>query len=305
LELLPELDFKISQVDSAVRIICPETILTESQTDDHDLKRFKRFRLIELKGLFDQLLEDICVFLKSASEHVELMQLSSGGLFEEYDDEAHLQATSEQTFHWVNCMIKLLKRSELDIAEDCRQPSVAAIDVLFEDTFNIVAPNAPKVIFLQSRLTRPPIIELTLLTLPILKLFKLFFKKLSKDGLNNKKSLNLPSFTQMNSNQLESLSQSARKILADLSEIMRFLMEADLMAAAWPPIDYRSIIKMAERLPTHFEPTLLSVVLYLIPLINHQSDQKYYQTWFVTWNILINTAIHNFLRLARSLIEQP
>ncbi|KAA1117880.1 hypothetical protein PGT21_026286 [Puccinia graminis f. sp. tritici] len=145
------------------------------------------------------------------------------------------------------------------------------------------------------------IIELAKLSIPIIKLFKLFFKKLSREGMNNKKSLKLPLFTQMNSNQIESLSQSAGKISGDLSELVRLLTQADLTLAREPnTIDNRPIIKIAGRLPTHFDGPLLSIVLYIVPLIDPLSDQDYYHTWFVTWNILINSAIHNFLQLART-----
>ncbi|EFP74952.1 uncharacterized protein PGTG_01545 [Puccinia graminis f. sp. tritici CRL 75-36-700-3] len=304
LELLPELDFQVSQVDSAVRMICPGTLSTESQTDDHDLKRFKRFRLIGLKEMLDQLLSEICVFLHSASEYIETMDLSSGGLFEEYDDENNPQAESEQACYTANRMIKHLNRSELDVAEGCWAGALDALDELFKNTFSIVTPNAPETSPLRRKLVRQPVIQLTQLTLPIIKLIKLFFKKLSKDGMNHKRRLKLPSFTQMNSHQLDSLSKSAGKIAVELNEIVLLLTQADLAIAEWHRIHFQSIIKIAERLPTHFEPALLSVVLYLIPLVAPPSDQKYYQTWFVTWNILINTALHNFRRLARSLNEE-
>jgi hypothetical protein len=216
-------------------------------------------------------------------------------------NESRFHSSYRQALRWIRFTISQLKGSELDVVEECRQIPILSIDKLLQDTLSILTPSAPKTRYFQRKLSQEPIIELTKLSIPIIKLFQLFFKKLSREGMNSKKSLKLPLFTQMNSNQIESLSQSAGKISGDLSELVRLLTQADLSIAREPnTIDNRPIIKIAERLPTHFDGPLLSIVLYIVPLIDPLPDQNYYHTWFVTWNILINCAIHNFLQLART-----
>ncbi|EFP74960.1 hypothetical protein PGT21_026319 [Puccinia graminis f. sp. tritici] len=280
LELLPELDSRISQLDSAVRILCPERLFIENQRDDHDLKEFKRFRLIDLEESFHQLHRDICSFLNTASEHIQQMELSTVRLvvLDGPDDEVNdLQAASQQAFHSIDYMIKHFEGSELDVAEDRRAYAVADIDQLLKNTLSIVTPNAPKSSPSQRKLMCPRAIQLTLLIIPIIKLFKLFFKKLSKDGLNmNPKRLKLPKFRQMNSIQLDSLSRSAGMIHGGLSSLVHLLTQADPATLEGPcsAPRYLFFAGVVERLPPNFEPALLSVVLHLIPLIDDPSDQN-------------------------------
>ncbi|KAA1099889.1 hypothetical protein PGT21_023891 [Puccinia graminis f. sp. tritici] len=300
LEIIPELDSTLSQIHFSTLIVCPGTLFSASQTNDQDLKEFKTFRLIKLKGTIDHMLWNLCSVCNSASIHIEIIELSTGGLFM-HVNESSFYGSYRQALRWIRFTISQLKGSELDVVEECRKIPVLSIDKLLQDTLSILTPSAPKTRYFQRKLTQQAIIELTKLSIPIIKLFKLFFKKLSREGMNNKKSLKLPLFTQMNSNQIEALSQSAGKISGDLSELVRLLTQADLTLAREPnTIDNRPIIKIAERLPTHFDGPLLSIVLYIVPLIDPLSDQDYYHTWFVTWNILINCAIHNFLQLART-----
>jgi hypothetical protein len=60
--------------------------------------------------------------------------------------------------------------------------------------------------------------------IPIIKLSRLFFRKLARDGLNKKP---LKSFTDMNSHQLKTLSESAAYISGNLHGIVISIEEFD------------------------------------------------------------------------------
>ncbi|KAA1117884.1 hypothetical protein PGT21_026460 [Puccinia graminis f. sp. tritici] len=305
LEIQPELDFNLSEIDSAALIVCPGSIHSTTQTDlnDQELKEFKTYRLIELDGMINFTIHNICSIFHDAPEKIEQMQLSTGQLFDEWDGDlvsAH-EDSSRTAVEWIGYTIRHLKGSELDVVEDCGRCARPGIDELLDRVISIVDPTIPPTRFSHRRLIRQPIIQLTKLIIPIIKLVQLFFKKLSKAGLNNKKSLNLPAFTQMNSNQLKALSRSAGKFYRDLNELVRLLTDADARIGEALVIDHQLLIQTAQRLVINLEAPLLSIFLYFIPLINHLPDQNFYHTWFVTWNILINAAVHNFVQLARNL----
>ncbi|WAQ85320.1 hypothetical protein PtA15_5A895 [Puccinia triticina] len=189
----------------------------------------------------------------------------------------------------------------MDAIEDCATRAVGAIGRQLGHLIGLINPAAPRRYpFLSRPLSHQPIINLATKATPLIKLTQLFFKKLSKHGIMNCRTL--PSFTPMNSYQLERLCQSAENVSPCLEELLISLGELDTTLEDRRLDTLLPIItKSAEDTASTLSASLLSVVLYLIPLIDSLPEQNYYQSWFATWNTQINIAVRNVVQVARDL----
>ncbi|POW04041.1 hypothetical protein PSTT_10696 [Puccinia striiformis] len=201
-----------------------------------------------------------------ASELIQQMRLTSGKPVDDYDinffknrlDICILPATD-----WIQSTIDRLKASDFDM-----------------------------------KYVRDPVIQLAKLVIPIFKLSRIFFKKLSKRGLNNER---LPVFTEMCSNQIECLVKCAAEVSDDLLQLTVHLDFANRDRGVVTSLEF---IELATTLKARFESPLLLVVLYIIPFIPDNESlnvQNYYRNWCLTWNNQMSLAIHNFECAAKSL----
>ncbi|PLW15437.1 hypothetical protein PCASD_20373 [Puccinia coronata f. sp. avenae] len=104
-------------------------------------------------------------------------------------------------------------------------------------------------------------IPLAELLIPIIKLSRLFFKKLAKDGLNKTP---LKPFTDMNSYQLTRLGDSAGRMSCDLDAIVRCIKESDDYDEADTTLE---VMQTINRIRYAFDSHLLLVILYIVPLL--------------------------------------
>ncbi|KAH9466741.1 hypothetical protein Pst134EA_000587 [Puccinia striiformis f. sp. tritici] len=194
---------------------------------------------------------------------------------------------------------------ESDIVEDHWRISTFRIDNLLHELLILVDPTVYPThhsINEKRRFVLQPVIELTKSLITIIKLCRLFFKKLSQQGMNKKQ---LPLHTDMNSKQIKCLCELAEDVYADFLEIV--LLFLDVETAETVPSRHmikRHMIKIAERVANRFEAPWLLVLLHLVPLIpdtGGRSEQSYYKEWFTTWHTQIIVALHNFDRLATML----
>ncbi|OAV93153.1 hypothetical protein PTTG_12559 [Puccinia triticina 1-1 BBBD Race 1] len=151
-------------------------------------------------------------------------------------------------------------------------------------------------------LQHKPIIHLARLFIPIFKLCKIFFVKISKRGMNSKR---LPLFTKMSSEQIESLANSIGDINCDLIKFFYQLHEADQTPGAAAGEEF---VKLATQLKTYFETLKCLMQLHYLPMIpdnNGLQDRTYYSSWFVTWDTHFQLSIHNFKQAAQSLHDTP
>ncbi|EHS62517.1 uncharacterized protein PGTG_20638 [Puccinia graminis f. sp. tritici CRL 75-36-700-3] len=153
----------------------------------------------------------------------------------------------------------------------------------------------------RSKLSREPVFHLAKLAIPLIKISKLFFTKLSKCGLNKTR---LPLFTEMASEQIESLANSLGQVTRDIIELGGLLPKADDGDATG-----QDFVKIADKLRSRYEAPLVALLLYVIPSIPDSDDgfptQSYYRTWLVTWNTQRILATVNFINAAKLLDPNP
>jgi hypothetical protein len=296
MEIQPELDYTITQIDCAFLVICPETFSADVRTGDQGLERFKGYRLVELKKEFLFALKKICVVFQTNSMYIQQMRPSRRGFFDDVNI-SDCKAVTKDAVYWIEHTIKHLRRSEMDIIANKAKRAVCELDSQLIDLISLVDPNAPAGRCRFEVLAHQPLIHLAKLAIPIMKLSNLFFKKLSQLRMNCQAP---PLFTQMNSVQLKSLCESTDSVTINLSGLMHEFSEVDT-TFEHQAVDIRSFTHTVEQITTCLESPLLSVLLYLVPLTNNLPDENYYQSWFATWNTTINNAIHKFVQAAKNL----
>ncbi|PLW48292.1 hypothetical protein PCANC_12892 [Puccinia coronata f. sp. avenae] len=134
-----------------------------------------------------------------------------------------------------------------------------------------------------------PYIQLAQSLLPMIKLIRLFFNKLSAYGKET-----FPIFTEIHLDQLESIQKLPRKIL----HWLRKLLKQFNFAAKHPrpePLHARTVTSLKDCL----EPSLLIISHHFILLTstpNSLAAQNSFMNWYINWCKQFNVAMHNSRR---------
>ncbi|OAV90777.1 hypothetical protein PTTG_12349 [Puccinia triticina 1-1 BBBD Race 1] len=289
-----------------------ETASQPTQSDDHHLKELKSYRLYRLKKTFQKKLSYRMYDIFGAA--VELIQhagLSSTPLTAEGDTNSlqkTLRFSVNHALHNIKMMTNCLQASELTVVQDSWQRRRGCIRTMLQSTvekLNLSTNSTSAKYQAQppEKFVGETVIQLAKLTLPIMKLCKIFFAKFSNRGLALER---LPNFTEISSGQLEDLVNSVGHVVDDIRQLMLHLSFAN----GHPGGDATSedFTRIAKSLKSRFESPLFLVLMYFIPLIPDPDGlnvQKYYTSWCVTWNNQMAVAIKNFIHVAESYIDIP
>ncbi|KAH9453951.1 hypothetical protein MJO28_006952 [Puccinia striiformis f. sp. tritici] len=134
--------------------------------------------------------------------------------------------------------------------------------------------------------------------LPIFKLSRLFFSKLSEREMTNKQDLDKLLFTRISSRQLTILYELYAIVYCDMREIVSNLLQKTYMRTPDGQIDTEELGRTIKLLETRFESPLSIISSHFLPLVNStplgSSAQDYYRDWLATWSILFSLAIQQF-----------
>ncbi|KAH9468106.1 hypothetical protein MJO28_006553 [Puccinia striiformis f. sp. tritici] len=152
-----------------------------------------------------------------------------------------------------------------------------------------------------------PAIELARSAMPIIKLSRLFFKKLSRIG-NYKFSGE--QFTEMSSNQLGRLERSAGDISSLITKLNDKMVEVDVNDQFHT---VTILTRTVEDLHPIFDSCILLIILYVVPLMkispqdHHSSSQSDIdlKTWLGEWNNLFLTSTQNFIHALHTFARSP
>ncbi|OAV97583.1 hypothetical protein PTTG_26006 [Puccinia triticina 1-1 BBBD Race 1] len=292
LEIQKELDHNMLQIYHSFHVICPESLSTSSETDDQHLKQFKVYRLLGLQKKLQSALQMICHLFGTASGYIDGSRDSTGEFFDNGAVHWSFMCRARSVEISLRFAIEHLKGSELTIVEASVDDPVGKIYHLLQDSKMLVNPNVPRRRAGEDRLNHQPIIHLARLAILPLRLSYIFFYKLSVFDTDTHKSL--PLFTHMNSLELKALCESAENIYANHSIMLALIKKVDASFGN-RPIDIQSITQTAKNIACNSEVPSHSLLRYLVPLVNNLKDRNYYQDWFVTWDALMKTAIHNLV----------
>jgi hypothetical protein len=282
------LDSTLDQIVRTIDDLIPGKVPEPSQANDHHYGALKFYRLYGLdQSIREELRIQLLIFYSDSSKIIkEVLQLTT----KKRPRYSHVFSSALEKS--IDSAIKWIMRSDLNLIRDAWKVGIQTIDMEWDELLNL---SRPRPIGGGGQRRSQPAIQLTQSTIPILKLSKLFFQKLSREL----KKRYLPLFTEMSSKQLEVLDKSAETIHDAISDLLCPLDEAHESPRADTT---RRLIQAIEQISSRFQGYVLLVVLYVIPLfpdLHDVSSRIYFSNWFITWNILLFSATDNAIKAAR------
>ncbi|POW13789.1 hypothetical protein PSTT_03425 [Puccinia striiformis] len=267
--------------------------------------QLKGFRAQGLQTIVEDLISNMCIVFSTCFEFMGSLKLPSqtlnryGRIFRHKD---MLTLETTRAAHAIDGAIKQLKGHEFYYIREDWEDNVFQIHRLLrlvtdvissandsddvdddDNDSEIVHPSRPAIRVLQSMI-------------PVIKLSRLFFKKLLRSGM---KETPLQSYTEMSSDQINALADSARSILYNLDQIYDAL--TDPVLADESP---EEIPRLINEITSEFNTTMLLVVFYIVPVIpqvNNPPSQSPLTTWLVDWNHLFLIAIQDCISATKLL----
>ncbi|KAA1127120.1 hypothetical protein PGTUg99_023443 [Puccinia graminis f. sp. tritici] len=294
------------------RWLCPQPTSEPYRTDDQFHNGVKSYRLQRLKANLSQAHLEISRCCNVACDLLEHSQQS--GQVSQYQRDTYVRVLrfTKQAVKSIRDADECMRGSELDVVEASWREQIDRIDGLFRDiviaaaasehdclTIGIQPAHEYRLIILD----RSRFLKLVKSAIPMIKISKLLFTKISKRGMNRKP---LEFSTEMCSDQIKSLEQTASYVFQDLTQLFILLRRAH--NGAQVPLTSRDLIVVARRLQSRFEAPLAILLLYLIPAIPDTEGfplQTYYKDWLVTWNTQRILATRNFINAARLVGTHP
>ncbi|KAH9473548.1 hypothetical protein MJO28_017365 [Puccinia striiformis f. sp. tritici] len=287
-----ELHRTLVDIASVLTTICPETSSRKQSINDQHLEALKFIRLDRLRTRADRMRCTIEDFLDACWFLIEDLEISPEKLTE-WDVIVRSQNRMDARKSWaiaeIESTIIFIRGSELNFAQmEWQFESPVNIDDLLSkatsriNLLNNKMNQTPTFRTLQTR--NGPVIQLTKSTIAIVKLSRLFYKKLSGTAFSIKRC---PLYTKMCSSELDTMISSATRTRNELDQMM----------CALDDFRYPAIVESAARsLLKEFQALLFLITFKLVPLIQGNeadSAQIELMTWFADWSTLLHVATRN------------
>ncbi|KAI9610254.1 hypothetical protein KEM48_002615 [Puccinia striiformis f. sp. tritici PST-130] len=279
-EIQSDLDRTLDQIFSARRVLCPLPIkLPSTRINDYHLKVFKSYRLYSLQYALTSCFLDaiICVFYHFG-DLIRQLKLTT----QKHDCKADLASVRED----ILCEVGW-RNEKREIGESV------------QELLSMISPANPATKG-EKQSERKPLSEsatqLAKSVVPVMKLSRLFFDKMSRRGMNQKK---LPLYTTMSSHQLNTIDELAQNIEGRLTTILRGLGDADTYHE---PDTSELLTEVVQEIEAHFDAGILLILLHFVPIIPDTDGfpvQNYYKDWLATWNTQLSIAVNNHLEACK------
>jgi hypothetical protein len=280
LAIQPKIVQSWDQIIHAINHIFPVQAPQPNLAIDSELEEFKFYRLsglnryirTNLKTSIQRFCDNACLLIG------ELLQsrITRPVVMDRHSH--HLDGSIDSAIVW-------FKGSELHLLNGYWQAAIGDIKIAWRNLLIVVDPGNSR--------TRRPFAELAKPFIPLLKLIKLFFDKISKLGLTKR---GVRSCTGMSTDQLFLFENLA----IDIAElILGSVCSLQEPRGEEPELTRQDLLQDLKELPVLFQRVVLLLDLYLVPLfpdINSLSAQKYFKSWFVTWYTLFFQATNNAIQ---------
>ncbi|EFP75943.1 uncharacterized protein PGTG_01274 [Puccinia graminis f. sp. tritici CRL 75-36-700-3] len=298
LSIQSELNHTLKQIQSALYIVCPYSAAsTSTRTNDQHRREFKSFRI---DGMFDLIakystMTAMSLIFSEANALLKQLDLSTKP-YEVYELEmtdipsivSSIADNTADSWKAIELTIEWLQGSELNLVQLRWPEEIRAINETLQTLLSLTdstsTSNEHDELSGITLLSKPAI-QLAKSLTPIVKLSRLFFNKLSKRGMNRKR---LPLFTEMRSDQLKSLAGLAREVSYNLGKISESVRKTSTVRDNTTSVQ---CTRLAEKIETRFESSVLLISFYFVPLIADTDVQNYYKTWLATWFLQLNLAM--------------
>ncbi|POW07416.1 hypothetical protein PSHT_09943 [Puccinia striiformis] len=270
-----ELDRTLDQMFSAIGVLCPGVHQGSfTGINDQHLNKLKHYRLY---GLHKELTIDFPQIPRSTVTTLVASFTSS-------------RLTGDFTFDGDDCssLIHQLTLSDRNSTFDAHG-DVDSTREFISMTYLISTPTI--------HLSKP-IIELARILIPVIKLLRLLFDKLSERGMNRKR---LPLYTTMNSDQLDSIGKMAEQV----GDILQRLKDIFVESSPQPDgLTAQMLTQDVQSLEYLINNPLFLVLVYFLPIVPDTDGfptQNYLKAWLASWKTLFTIAKNNFVHAARAI----
>ncbi|KAH9441270.1 hypothetical protein MJO29_015639 [Puccinia striiformis f. sp. tritici] len=295
----------LNLIQSALCTICPELVPSQSdRMNDQHLMEFKCLRLDGIHhSIAEVLMPEVMQLFDDSNTLIQQLKLTT----EKSQSKTNIARATRRTKNCAAASLDTLESTidwiegfELYLVQWEWLSEITDINEQLEQLSRLigrVAPSAEETLNREKELLSEPAIGLAKSVLPIAKLSRLFFKKLSKLAVDNKR---LRSFTRLRSDQLETLYDLVEIVCGDLEKLLSLLRDSDTTPRA---VTREQFIQTAENLEERLENSLVLISVHFVPLIPNTDDEpteKYIQTWLATWHDQFGTAIHLLQKASQS-----
>ncbi|KAI9626855.1 hypothetical protein KEM48_010144 [Puccinia striiformis f. sp. tritici PST-130] len=307
MQLQVEFEQTIDHINSDIALVCAKSAYEAKRYNDQDPRRIKFYRLDSLKASFFKVSEKIGRFFLLANDLLESinedlspdkskLRTPACGVLAGHRD------TLEQADHLIDSTIETISGSEWYLAQKEWPAQLERIDDILRKMVDSTNPGTRSVLAQSvyrpsGKFAQEPTVCLAELMIPIMKLSRLFFKKISIREVNTKR---IPLSTKMCTNEIQSVAKSLGEMVSDLLS-MTYLLHAFDVPGRGP--NYNTFIAVTNRLNSRFEASVRVALLHLVPSIPDTDGsplQNYYRSWIVNWNTQRLFAVDNLSRYARS-----
>ncbi|KAI7962563.1 hypothetical protein MJO28_000657 [Puccinia striiformis f. sp. tritici] len=313
---MSELEHTIDQIKFIIAATClackgPLTSAPE-QTDDHNCRGLKSYRLQRLELKFNgEVLYQINQVFTHAHELFQKTVPASDKVkpdkLDESSDRKVLAKWVDLASKSIKSTIKEFESSELNLAQESWQFELSKIDDIFGEIIHTAYQPGTDLVTEDGRRSsrapvHEPVMRLAQGIVPIIKLVKIFYKKTSQRGMNQRR---FPLFTKMSSQQILSMAHSIGTFHGDVLKLRLLLPRANQRFGA---VTGKEFMRLVNNLKSQVETPLALMPLHYIPLISVTDGPElrtYYITWFETWSDQFYLAIRNFKRLAKRFDSTP
>ncbi|KNF03402.1 hypothetical protein PSTG_03342 [Puccinia striiformis f. sp. tritici PST-78] len=299
LDIQSEVDRTLDQIDSAQEEIC-QGACSPTQSDDSDMEELKSYRLYVLKSSIKATL--MSLICESFRKHVDLIQqlnLSTETFQGEPDIYAAKKQVEEYTsyvYEEIDSTINLPRVSDFANMKNLWTDVIPAIDLALQDILRLIKETEKRPVVCPNYTPNDPSIPVLIQVIPIVKLSRLFFNKLSCPPLDEGI---LVRFSDLPSSRMEALGEIPHKFLRLLADVCALLKHSSVGRA---DITVRRLNVLVESLDSSFD-RCFNVADYFINQILDtlgSSIQNYLKTWFANWYTSFELAISNLMKAVES-----
>ncbi|KAH9452204.1 hypothetical protein Pst134EB_016160 [Puccinia striiformis f. sp. tritici] len=301
LEIQAGLHRTLEQIYSAVQNLCPggDQAFFTGINDQH-LKELKPYRL---NGLYTEITMSFSdVYSALFGDFGELfheLKLSTGTGTPSADVASTREcilADVSDCHKVIDLATNWLEGSEFDIVQAPWVHEKYRISEMLE-TFMLLINRCPELRYRRAPLKplSEPIIELARELIPVIKLLRLLFEKLSKRGMNKKR---LPMYTNMVSDQLESVGKLVQQLVNDLERVKgAFCASSSVAEGETAHMLMSTVGAFKYRISNLF----LLISVYFLPIVpdtDGSPTRNYYKSWLASWKASFIIAIDSFVDAA-------
>ncbi|EFP81066.1 hypothetical protein PGT21_008968 [Puccinia graminis f. sp. tritici] len=328
LQLITELQLEIDQSVDQIFSCAPKVHRKpSSSTDDNYLKNLKSFRFPNLLVKVGFLIHELSFLFDGLADLIRGLKLSQKKYrrkARKFNTRGKVAEYTASTSESIECLIKWIKGHELTNIQEEWDVELTGMDEVLAEVTKLINPtsasesgeevedegglaaeeddgdeNDDEDDQSQTEAPSEAFFQLARSTVPMIKLSRLFFRKLSTSGIDQSPS---EPFTEMSTSQLETLNGAAGDIDCELNRIWETLNKA---GETDEDHTAHTLYESVDKMSNSFQSYMLLLTLYVLPLVpqiehNPDSSQNNLKTWLITWNNLFISATEKIIIAAQT-----